>query len=153
MDGSNSKRTSQWMLEPFAMIEGVTPTTRYRKNGKKAYKTRNSGTRSRAGKSVCITDESAKFQSLRLADLHQDITDNGQYHTPVRQCTPDMENPNLYPYTPDCHGLLFGSPYFPASSFSDGWEPSTDIKSFQMDDAAVVYMDEHDQCGNSYPQL
>ena len=143
------------MLEPFAVTEGVTPTTRYRKNGKKGHKSRTSApTRVRSGRSAGVPARKNKFQSLQSPDSGQDMTHDQRHPTPIQHCTPPMMNQcNLSPYTPDCHQPFIGSHHQPGSSILDDLGQYADMKPVQIDDGALVYMEEHENYRDRYPYV
>lgn len=143
------------MLEPFAITEGVTPTTRYRKNGKKAYKSRNLGpTRARSGRSGAIPVRKSKLQSRQPPDVRQDMANDQHQHRPMQHCTPPvMDQPDHSPYTPDCQQLLPGNLYHSASSFLDGWEQFAEFKPVPLDEGGLIYLDENEHYGDHYPCL
>jgi hypothetical protein len=143
------------VLEPFAISEGVTPTTRYRKNGKKAYKSRNSApARARSARSAGVLARKSKFQSQQSPDSRQDMTQDQGHHTPIQYYTPPiMDQCNLSPYTPDCHQPFIGSHYQPGSSILDNLGQYNDIKPVQVDDGGMIYMDEHEHYGDRFPYV
>lgn len=136
-------------------MEGVTPTTRYRKNGKKAYKLRGSGPmRARSGRSDGVPAGKSKSRSQQSADSRQNITNDQQQYTPVQNCAPPViDHPSLSPCTPDCHQPLPESLCNLGSSFVDTREQCADEKSVQMDDGGMVYLDEHEYYGDRYPYV
>lgn len=143
------------MLEPFAITEGVTPTTRYRKNGKKAYKSKISvPTHVRSGRSARVPGRKSNSQSEQSPDSRQDMTHVQRHHTPIQHCTAlIIDQCNLSPYTPDCHQPFIGSHYQPGSSILDDLGQYADIKPVQIDDGGMVYMDEHEHYGDKYPYV
>jgi hypothetical protein len=143
------------VLEPFAITEGVTPTTRYRKNGKKTYKSRNSApTRVRSGKSASVPARKSKFQSQQSPGWRQDMIYDQKHRTPAQHCTPPvMDQCNQSPYTPDYHQPLTGSHYHSSSSFLDGLVQFADIKQVQMDDEGMICMDGYEHYGDRYPYV
>jgi len=143
------------VLEPFAITEGVTPTTRYRKNGKKAHKSRNSApTRIRSAKSAVAPTKKSKCQTQHSPGSVQDMKHNQRHHTPIHHCiSPIMDNRNLPPYTPNCHQLSIGSQYQSGPSILDNLGQYADMKPGQINDEGMVFMDEHEHYGDRYPYV
>jgi hypothetical protein len=141
------------VLEPFAIAEGVTPTTRYRKNGKRAYKSRNLGpTRVRSNRSGGITAKKSKFHSRHSPDPRRDATNDQHQHMRVQHCTPPVMDQHTHsPYTLDCHQILPGSLYHSCSSCLDSWEQLAEFKLIQMDDGELGHIDEYEHYGDKYP--
>jgi len=155
--GDDSKKTSEWVLEPFAIKDGVTPTTRYRKNGKKTVKSSNPApARVRSGRAGGLSAGKAKFErrkyqgggtgvppkeNRRSQSQNQHLmAANNRYHDPSPSIPNNHEFTSIIPY------------HFNDTSFGDR-TPFEDVQGIHMDDGPVFCVDGFEYNGEKHLQM
>lgn len=144
-----------WVLDPFAVKNGVTPTTRYRKTGKKTMKSNNialGGARpdGRGGfsttKTKCLRRESGRINGdLQKRSRRQHFT-NQQLNSTAVNCY------RMSPSTPNDYGSPDMSQYYHSKGlFLEECGSPEDVHGFKIDDSLVDYGDGYDIYPERHP--
>ena len=134
-----------WVLDPFAVKNGVTPTTRYRKTGKKAMKSNNTtiggvkpggrGCPSTA-KTKCLRRESREVNGETRKRSGRERFTNQQPSSAAVNCH------RMSPSTPNDHESPDINQYYSSKDLSlEGFVSPEDMHGLKIDDNLVNYGD------------
>jgi hypothetical protein len=135
--GDETKKTSEWVLEPFALEEGITPTTRYRVKSNKKIKSENPQ-RHRA--------DAGRKGGLSAGKRNHKLRPRDESHARHRIASMTAASRHMSPSTPPSVDLPTSTPYFVKSNpFSFEGMDVKDV--YPLDDGPVYCNNEHTSHG------